>query len=228
MPSFPSLEHGERRDQPERACSHRTGRARADRARAPARGGHRRGEVRGPPARRRRGHRGWGADDHPRRRERDGAAGACPVSRSPGTAPTAASVSSSGSRCTAPAALPMRSLGDSSTLRSVGRGRRSPPYAIYPVSHPDPRGVFVAVSSKDRWVFGVTRNPGELDPAAFGEEAMARLIVDASGVPRGSSPGSSAWGRSPTTPGWPNAFAKDRSCSPATQRTGSPRAAQPG
>ena len=56
-------------------------------------------------------------------------------------------------------------------------------YAIYPVSHPDPRGVFVAVSSEDRWVFGLTRDPGELDPAAFGEEAMARLIVEASGVP---------------------------------------------
>jgi putative polyketide hydroxylase len=26
-------------------------------------------------------------------------------------------------------------------------------YAIYPVSHPDPRGVFVAVSREDRWVF---------------------------------------------------------------------------
>ena len=38
-------------------------------------------------------------------------------------------------------------------------------YAIYPVSHPDPRGVFVAVSRKDRWVFGLTRDPGQLDPA---------------------------------------------------------------
>ena len=56
-------------------------------------------------------------------------------------------------------------------------------YAIYPVSRPDPRGVFVAVSRKDRWVFGVTRDPGELDPAEFGKEAMARLIVEASGVP---------------------------------------------
>ena len=56
-------------------------------------------------------------------------------------------------------------------------------YAIYPVSRPDPRGVFVAVSRKDRWVFGVTRDPGELDPAEFGKETMARLIVEASGVP---------------------------------------------
>ena len=56
-------------------------------------------------------------------------------------------------------------------------------YAIYPVSHPDPRGVFVAVSRKNRWVFGVTRDPGELDPAEFGKEAMARLIVEASGIP---------------------------------------------
>ena len=56
-------------------------------------------------------------------------------------------------------------------------------YAIYPVSHPDPRGVFVAVSRKDRWVFGLTRDPGQLDPAEFGKEAIARLIVEASGVP---------------------------------------------
>ena len=43
--------------------------------------------------------------------------------------------------------------------------------------------MFVAVSRTDRWVFGVTRDPGELDPARFGTEAMARLIVEASGVP---------------------------------------------
>jgi hypothetical protein len=54
------------------------------------------------------------------------------------------------------------------------------------VSRPDPRGLFVAVSRKDRWVFALTRDPGKLEPAGVAERfregaGTARRRRDASG-----------------------------------------------
>ena len=56
-------------------------------------------------------------------------------------------------------------------------------FAIYPITHPKTGGVFVTVSRRDRWVYGVTGPPDELDPAEFDESEMARRIRIASGVP---------------------------------------------
>jgi putative polyketide hydroxylase len=56
-------------------------------------------------------------------------------------------------------------------------------FAIYPITHPETGGAFVTVSPRDRWVYGVTAAPDELDPDEFDESEMARRIRIASGVP---------------------------------------------
>jgi 2-polyprenyl-6-methoxyphenol hydroxylase-like FAD-dependent oxidoreductase len=61
-------------------------------------------------------------------------------------------------------------------------------FAIYPITHPETGGVFVTVSRHDRWVYGVSGPPDELDPDEFDESEMARRIRLASGV-RGLEPG---------------------------------------
>ena len=56
----------------------------------------------------------------------------------------------------------------------VGSGAR---HVIYAITHPHaPHGVFVTVSSGDRWVYGFTSEPGTIAPADLTPEAMERRI----------------------------------------------------
>src|SRR5262249_27991532 len=57
------------------------------------------------------------------------------------------------------------------------------PFAIYPITHQGAGGVFVTVSRRDRWVYGVSGAPDELDAGEFDEAEMARRIRIASGLP---------------------------------------------
>jgi putative polyketide hydroxylase len=56
-------------------------------------------------------------------------------------------------------------------------------FAIYPIINRRTGGVFVTVSRRDRWVYGVSGAPDELDANEFDEAEMARRIRIASGLP---------------------------------------------
>jgi putative polyketide hydroxylase len=56
-------------------------------------------------------------------------------------------------------------------------------FAIYPIINPQTAGVFVTVSRRDRWVYGVSGAPDELDPDELDEAEMTRRIRIASGLP---------------------------------------------
>jgi 2-polyprenyl-6-methoxyphenol hydroxylase-like FAD-dependent oxidoreductase len=56
-------------------------------------------------------------------------------------------------------------------------------YGIYPITHPEARGVMVPAGRGDRWIYGVTGEPGKLVEPEFDHAAMTRLIRLASGAP---------------------------------------------
>jgi 2-polyprenyl-6-methoxyphenol hydroxylase-like FAD-dependent oxidoreductase len=63
----------------------------------------------------------------------------------------------------------------------LGSGAR---HAIYAITHAGaPDGVFVTVSSGDRWVYGFTGEPGSIGPAELAPEAMERRIRLSVGAP---------------------------------------------
>jgi 2-polyprenyl-6-methoxyphenol hydroxylase-like FAD-dependent oxidoreductase len=54
-------------------------------------------------------------------------------------------------------------------------------YVIYPVTHPEAAGTFVPAGRGDRWIYGVTWEPGADDPERYPPERMTRLIRLAAG-----------------------------------------------
>lgn len=56
-------------------------------------------------------------------------------------------------------------------------------HVIYPVTHPEAGdGTFVPSGRGDRWIYGVRGEPGAFGAAAYGAEAMTRLIRVGAGV----------------------------------------------
>jgi putative polyketide hydroxylase len=49
-------------------------------------------------------------------------------------------------------------------------------HVIYPITHADAAGTFVPSGRGDRWIYGLAREPGTLDVAAFDEAEMTRRI----------------------------------------------------
>jgi 2-polyprenyl-6-methoxyphenol hydroxylase-like FAD-dependent oxidoreductase len=56
-------------------------------------------------------------------------------------------------------------------------------YLIYWIGHPEAAGVLVPAGHGDRWIYGLTREPGIVDACAYGQAELARLIRLAAGVP---------------------------------------------
>jgi putative polyketide hydroxylase len=56
-------------------------------------------------------------------------------------------------------------------------------YGLYGIDHPEAEGVLLPAGRGDRWLYGVTWDPGAEDPATFTEAELVRRIRLAAGVP---------------------------------------------